>query len=39
LSCYHTEARGADSLMAQQRALLYIMVEIGVGIGDDPPPR
>jgi len=25
--------------MAQQRALLYIMVEIGVGIGDDPPPR
>ena len=38
-STYHTEAWGTDSLMPQERALLYIIVEIGVCIGDYPPPR
>jgi hypothetical protein len=38
-STYHTEAWGTDSLMPQERALLYIVLEIGVCIGDYPPPR
>lgn len=37
-STYHTEAWGEQSLMAQERALLYIILEIAVCVGDYPPP-
>ena len=36
-STYHTEAWGVQSLMAQERALLYIILEIAVCVGDYPP--
>lgn len=37
-STYHTEA-GWAQLMPQELALLYIILEIGVCVGDYPPPR
>ena len=38
-STYHTEAWGEQGLMAQERALLYIILEMAVCLGDFPPPR
>jgi len=38
-STYHTEAWGVETLMTQERALLYIILEVAVCIGDYPPPR
>ncbi len=38
-STYHTEASGVETLMTQELALLYILLEVAVCIGDFPPPR
>ncbi len=32
-------AWGVETLMTQERALLYIILEVAVCIGDYPPPR
>ncbi len=38
-STYHAEGGEADALLAQEKALLYILLEVGVGVGEQPPPR
>jgi hypothetical protein len=39
-STYHTEPTyGGGPLVEQERVLLYIILEIGVCVGDYPPPR
>ena len=38
-STYHTEPWGLSSPMAQERALLYVILEVAVCIGEYPPPR
>ena len=37
-STYHTEAGTDASLKVQEKALLYIILEVAVCIGDIPPP-
>jgi len=37
-STYHTEPWGLSSPMAQERALLYVILEVAVCIGEYPPP-
>ncbi len=38
-STYHTEGEGGPELMAQERALLYTLLEIAVCVGDIVPPH
>lgn len=38
-STYHAEGGVADALLAQEKALLFILLEVGVCIGEQPPPR
>lgn len=38
-STYHTEGNGSSALIAQEKALLYVLLEVGVCIGQPPPPR
>lgn len=36
-STYHTEA--SDQLLSQEKALLYVLLEVGVCVGTLPPPK
>jgi hypothetical protein len=38
-STYHTEGAGSAQLLAQEKALLYVLLEVGVCVGQMPPPR
>jgi hypothetical protein len=38
-STYHTEGNGNAALLAQEKALLYVLLEVGVCVGQPPPPR
>ncbi len=38
-STYHTEGNGSSALIAQEKALLYVLLEVGVCVGPPPPPR
>ncbi len=38
-STYHTEGNGSSALIAQEKALLYVLLEVGVCVGQPPPPR
>jgi hypothetical protein len=38
-STYHTEPSALSTPMAQERALLYVILEVAVCIGDYPPPK
>ena len=38
-STYHAEGDVDDALLAQEKALLYILLEVGVCVGPEPPPR
>ena len=38
-STYHTEPWGQRAPMPQERALLYILLEVGVCLGELPPPK
>lgn len=38
-STYHAEGGEADALLAQEKALLFILLEVGVCIGKQPDPR
>jgi hypothetical protein len=38
-STYHTEATAGGSLMAQEKALLYVLLEVGVCIGEQAKPK
>ena len=38
-STYHTESGAGTGLLAQERALLYIILEVAVCIGDIQPPN
>lgn len=38
-STYHTEGHGGLNLMPQERALLYIVLEVAVCIGEIEPPK
>ena len=38
-STYHTEPWGLESPMPQERALLYTILEVGVCLGELPPPK
>jgi hypothetical protein len=38
-STYHAEGGEEDALLAQEKALLYILLEVGVCVGEQPPPR
>jgi hypothetical protein len=38
-STYHTEGAGSAQLLAQEKALLYVLLEVGVCVGKLPPPR
>ena len=38
-STYHTEGDGASALLAQEKALLYVLLEVGVCVGTLPPPK
>ena len=38
-STYHAEGGEADALLAQEKALLFILLEVGVCIGEQPLPR
>jgi hypothetical protein len=37
-STYHTEGDGSRGLLAQEEALLYVLLEVGVCVGELPPP-
>jgi hypothetical protein len=37
-STYHCEGDTSGGLLAQEKALLYILLEVGVCVGDLPPP-
>jgi hypothetical protein len=37
-STYHTEGSDGSQLLAQEKALLYILLEVGVCVGELPPP-
>ena len=38
-STYHTEGSGNAGLLPQEKALLYVLLEVGVCIGEPLPPR
>lgn len=38
-STYHAEGGEDAALLAQEKALLYILLEVGVCVGQQPPPR
>lgn len=38
-STYHAEGGAEQALLAQEKALLYVLLEVGVCIGQPPPPR
>lgn len=38
-STYHAEGGENQALLAQEKALLYILLEVGVCVGQQPPPR
>jgi hypothetical protein len=38
-STYHAEGGEADALLAQEKALLFILLEVGVCVGKQPEPR
>lgn len=38
-STYHAEGGATDALLAQEKALLYILLEVGVCVGKPPPIR
>ncbi len=38
MSSYHCEGDSGAGLLAQEKALLYILLEVGVCVGDLPPP-
>lgn len=38
MSSYHCEGDSGSGLIAQEKALLYILLEVGVCVGDLPPP-
>lgn len=38
-STYHAEGGEAQALLAQEKALLYILLEVGVCVGTLPPPH
>ncbi len=38
-STYHAEGDVDSALLAQEKALLFILLEVGVCIGEQPPPR
>ena len=38
-STYHTEGNGNAVLLAQEKTLLYVLLEVGVCVGLPPPPR
>jgi len=38
-STYHAEGGEEAALLAQEKALLYILLEVGVCVGQMPPPR
>jgi len=38
-STYHAEGGEESALLAQEKALLYILLEVGVCVGKMPPPR
>jgi hypothetical protein len=37
-SSYHCEGDNASGLLAQEKALLYVLLEVGVCVGQLPPP-
>lgn len=37
-STYHAEGDDRSKLLAQEKALLYVLLEVGVCVGDLPPP-
>jgi hypothetical protein len=37
-STYHAEGDDTTNLLAQEKALLYVLLEVGVCVGDLPPP-
>ncbi len=38
-STYHTEGSGESGLLAQEKALLYVLLEVGVCVGQPIPPK
>lgn len=38
-STYHTEASGEATLLAQEKALMYVLLEVGVCVGPPIPPK
>jgi len=38
MSSYHCEGDSGAGLLAQEKALLYVLLEVGVCVGDLPPP-
>lgn len=38
-STYHTEGNGNAGLLAQEKALLYVLLEVGVCVGPPIPPK
>ena len=38
-STYHAEGGETDALLAQEKALLFILLEVGVCVGQQQPPR
>jgi len=38
-STYHTEGNGNSGLLAQEKALLYVLLEVGVCVGPPIPPK
>ncbi len=38
MSSYHCEGDSGSGLLAQEKALLYILLEVGVCVGELPPP-
>lgn len=37
-STYHAEGNDTSTLLAQEKALLYVLLEVGVCVGELPPP-
>lgn len=37
-STYHAEGNAEDTLLAQEKALLYVLLEVAVCVGELPPP-
>ncbi|MCL2822896.1 MAG: carboxypeptidase-like regulatory domain-containing protein [Polyangiaceae bacterium] len=38
-STYHTESDGSSAFLPQEKALLYVLLEVGVCVGVQPPPK